>query len=115
MARIIQFYRTEDNRCPVNEFLKGLDDRTLGKVLAVFKLIETQNQVPTQYFKKLSGHDIWECRAGLGGRIYRFLAFWDQGSVIIVTHGFEKKSQKTPQQEIAKALSYKAEWQGRNK
>ena len=60
---------------PIEEFLDELDDRTLAKILAVFKLIETQHMVPTQYFKKLSGYDLWERRVGLAGRIYRFLGF----------------------------------------
>lgn len=95
--------------------MNELDDRTLAKVLAVFKLIETQEVVPAQYFKKLSGHDLYECRVGLAGQIYRFLGFWDKGNLVILTHGFEKKTQKTPEQEIKKAKDYKADWQRRTK
>jgi phage-related protein len=90
-----------------------LDDRTLAKILAVFKLVETQHMVPTQYFKKLSGRDLWECRVGLGGRIYRFMGFWETGALIVLTHGFQKKTQKTPLQEINKALNLKADWERR--
>jgi hypothetical protein len=54
MGRVIKFYHTASGRCPVEEFLDELDDRALAKVLAVFKLIETQDMVPVQYFKKLS-------------------------------------------------------------
>jgi phage-related protein len=111
--RIIQFYRTAVGRCPVEELLDELDNRTLSKVLAVFKLIETQPIVPSQFFKKLSGHELWECRVGLGGRIYRFLGFRGTGALIILTHGFQKKTQKTPQKEIKKALDLKANWQRR--
>lgn len=113
MDRVIRFYRTAGGRCPVEELFSRLDDRTLSKVLAVLKLIETQPMVPVQYLKKLSGHDLWECRVGAGGRIYRFLGFWDEGALIILTHGFEKKSQKTPLQEIRKALDMKADWERR--
>ena len=113
MERAVRFYRTAAGRCPVEEYFDDLDDRTLAKILAVFKLVETQHMVPTQYFKKLSERDLWECRVGLGGRIYRFLAFWDAGALIVMTHGFEKKSQKTPLQEIKKALNLKADWERR--
>ena len=99
----------------MKEFLKTLDDRTLAKVLAVFKLVETQELVPVQYFKKLSGHDLYDCRVGLAGQIYRFLGFWDKGNMVILTHGFEKKTHKTPEQEIKKAEDYKADWQRRTK
>jgi hypothetical protein len=50
MERVIRFYRSSNGRCPMEEFLAELDDRTLAKVLAVFKLIETQPMVPVQYF-----------------------------------------------------------------
>lgn len=113
MKRIIRFYQTAEGRSPVEEYLKKLNDRTLSKVLAVFKLIETQEIVPAQYFKKLRGHELWECRVGLAGRSYRFMGFWDKGAVILLTHGFEKKSQKTPDREIKRALDYKADWQRR--
>jgi hypothetical protein len=59
----------------VEDFLRELDDRTLAKVLAVFKLIETQSMVPSQYFKKLNDYKLWECRVGIGGQAYRFLGF----------------------------------------
>jgi phage-related protein len=113
MDRVIKFYRTASGRCPVEEFLDGLDERALVKVLAVFKLIETQELVPAQYFKKLSGYKLWEARMSLSGQAYRFLGFWDKGALIILTHGFRKKSQRTPDQEIRKALDYRADWEGR--
>jgi phage-related protein len=115
VPHVIQFYHSSDGRCPVEEFLDELDDRTLAKVLAIFKLVETQQMVPMQYFKKLSGHQLWECRVGLGRRIYRFLGFLDRGALIILTHGFAKHTQKTPQTEILKALEYKADWERRRK
>ena len=115
MERVVKFYKTERGESPVRDFLDALDDRTLAKVLAVFKLIETQQMVPKKYFTKMSGYELWECRVEYSGQIYRFPAFWDKGALIILTHGFEKKSQKTPEQEIKKALNYKNDWQRRMK
>lgn len=56
-------------------------------------------------FKKLDNTDIWEFRTLYEGVAYRVLAFWDTDNetLVIATNGFEKKSQKTPQKEIAKA------------
>ena len=56
-------------------------------------------------FKKLKGTEIWELRTQYEGMAYRILAFGDkrQRSLVIATHGFVKKTQKTPQKEIAKA------------
>ena len=115
MERVIKFYRTANDSCPVEDFLEELDDRTLAKVLAIFKVIETHEMVPAQYFKKLTDYKLWEARVSLGGQAYRFLGFWDKGALIILTHGFEKKTEKTPEKEIRKALDYKADWERRSK
>jgi len=115
MERVIKYYETESGESPVRDFLRELDDLTLAKVLAVFKLIETQPIVPKKFFMKFSGQDLYECRIEYSGQIYRFLAFWEKGAIVILTHGFEKKTQKTPPKEIKKALDYKADWQRRKK
>ena len=56
-------------------------------------------------FKKLDGTDIWEFRTLYKGIKYRLLAFWDTDAerLVIATHGFVKKTQKTPSKEINKA------------
>lgn len=61
--------------------------------------------ISASLFKKLKGTDIWELRTQHEGMAYRILAFWDktQRSLVIATHGFFKKTQKTPPKEIAKA------------
>ena len=63
-------------------------------------------------FKKLKGSEIWELRTQYGGMSYRILAFWDkeQQSLVIATHGFVKKTQKTPKKEIAKAIAIMTEY-----
>lgn len=59
-----------------------------------------------ELFKKLND-DIWEFRTRYQATTYRLLAFWDNeaGSLVVATHGFIKKSQKTPDNEIARAES----------
>jgi len=56
-------------------------------------------------FKKLDDTDIWEFRTLYKGTQYRLLAFWDTDAetLVIATHGFVKKTQKTPRKEINKA------------
>jgi len=57
--------------------------------------------IPSTYFKKLEAtEDLWECRVQLGSNAYRFLNFFSKNSVIVLTHGFLKKSQKIPRNEI---------------
>ena len=56
---------------------------------------------PTTYFKKLiNSNDIWEVRVRSGRNIFRFLGFYDGSQLIILTNGFQKKSQKTPKCEM---------------
>lgn len=56
-------------------------------------------------FKKMDGTDIWEFRTLYKGIQYRLLAFWDTDAetLVIATHGFVKKTQKTSSKEINKA------------
>lgn len=58
-----------------------------------------------ELFKKLENTDIWEFRILYNRTAYRLFAFWDndQDTLVIVTHGIVKKTQKTPNKEIAKA------------
>lgn len=58
-----------------------------------------------ELFKKLENSEIWEFRTLFNGNCYRLFSFWDTETetLVIATHGIVKKSQKTPQKEIAKA------------
>ena len=57
-------------------------------------------KVPKTYFKKLSDTDFYEVRIELGRNIYRLLGFFHNGNIVILTNGFQKKTQKTPKSEI---------------
>ena len=110
MGREILFYRTAFQKCPVEEFLDSLPSKVAKKVTWVLGLLEDLDVIPAQYFTKMPGtDDIWECRIKLGSNIYRIFAFWD-GNKIILTHGFIKKTQKTPGSEIEKAENYKKDY-----
>lgn len=62
-------------------------------------------------FKKLND-DVWELRTLYDGMCYRLLAFWDKehNSLIIVTHGFVKKTWKVPQKELDKVEAFKKQY-----
>jgi len=62
--------------------------------------------------KKLEGTVIWEFRTEYGGNAYRLLSFWDEKkrSLVVATHGFMKKTQKTPHKEISKAEAIMMEY-----
>lgn len=84
------------------------------KYYGLCKLVKELNPVPSQYFTKLvNTDDIWEVRVQTGGNIFRLLGFIEGDRLIILTNGFQKKAQKTPQNEIKLAESRKREHQGR--
>ena len=112
----IEFYRTETGKCPIEEFLDSLTGKQAQKVVWVLRLIEELEIVPHQYFEKLvNTEDIWEVRVQFGGDIFRLLGFFAGSSLLILTNGFAKKSQKTPRQEIDLAIRRKGEYLSRQR
>ena len=112
----VQFYQTAAGACPVEEFLDSLNAKQAQKVLWVLRAVQELPRVPKQYFKKLEGRDdLWEVRAEFGGDAFRLLGFWDAGQLIILTNGFAKKTQKTPERELALAEQRKRDYLSRKK
>jgi phage-related protein len=108
--REVDFYKTLTGRCPVSEFLDAQTGKIAQKITWVLSLLEDLEVVPEKYFKKLKPHEIWECRIGFGGNMYRILAFVHKNGKIVLTHGFVKKTQKTPLQEIELAENYRDDY-----
>ncbi len=65
-----------------------------------------------ELFKKLGDTDIWEFRTSWQGMAYRLFAFWDKDgeTLVVATHGLVKKTQKTPNSEIKRALMIRKEY-----
>jgi len=110
MGFSINFYKTDNLKCPVTEFLDSLSGKAAQKVTWVLKLIEETQIVSKEYFKKLTPYDIWEVRISLSGNKYRILSFIYNDTKLILTHGFIKKTQKTPKNEIDKAITYRKDY-----
>jgi phage-related protein len=114
--RTVNFYHLPNGNSPVEEFLDSLTGKQAQKVLWVLQLIEELDVIPRQYFKKLvDSEDIWEVRIQFGNDIFRLFGFFDGGTLLILTNGFAKKTQKTPPQEIALAVRRKEEYLARRK
>ncbi|AHF01709.1 hypothetical protein THIAE_08010 [Thiomicrospira aerophila AL3] len=107
----IHFYRTESGNSPVEDFLDSLNAKQAQKVIWVLQLIEEIEQVPVQYFKKLvNTDDLWEVRVQVGSNIFRLLGFLEGDNLVILNHGFQKKTQKTPKKEILLAETRKKDY-----
>jgi phage-related protein len=114
--RTVNFYHRPNGQSPVEEFLDSLTGKQAQKVLWVLELIEELETIPRQYFKKLiESEGLWEVRIQLGNDIFRLLGFFDGGSLLILTNGFAKKTQKTPPQKIALAVRRKNDYLARRK
>lgn len=85
-------------------FVRSLPLKVQQKITYNYKKIE-HGIVDKELFKKSENSEIWEFRTLFNGNCYRLFSFWDTetGTLIVATHGIVKKTQKTPQKEIAKA------------
>ena len=74
------------------------------KINQVLKLIETQRLIPAKVFRYLENSDgIYEIRVEVGNNIYRIFCCFDEGDLVILFNGFQKKSQKTPVEQLDRA------------
>ena len=86
------------------EFKKTLPLRTLKKMYQIFLYIMTLEVIPSSYLKSIKNvAGLYEIRIEDEGNIYRVFCCFDEGNLIILFSGFQKKTQKTPQGEIEKA------------
>ena len=74
------------------------------KINYVLRLVETQRIIPQKFFRIIEGTDeIYEIRVEIESNIYRIFCCMDGGAVVVLFHGFQKKTQKTPLKEIKRA------------
>lgn len=92
LLRTVRFYRKVSGECPVEAFLERLPQKTAAKVLAVLKL---------------RGTELFEVRVLASKQAYRFPCFFAGETLVVLTHGFDKKTEKTPKAEIRRAEAYR--------
>ena len=93
------------------EFYKDLDINLKDKIQYVFELIKQVVRVPEKFLSQITGSDgLFEIRIEYQSNIYRVFCCFDQGKLIVLFNGFQKKTQKTPRNEIEKAMRLKQEY-----
>ena len=98
------------------DFYEEQSDNVQAKIEWTLKLIQVTRQVPEKYFKHLEGtKGLYEIRVEVGSNVYRIFSFFDKGNLVVLGNAFHKKTQKTPKQELAKALKIMEEYQDENK
>ena len=87
------------------EFLLEQPKKVQDKIFKIIEAIETLERIPSNYLKSMEGtNGLYEARIQLGSNIWRVFCFFDKGKLVILLNGFQKKTQKTPKNEIEKAL-----------
>ncbi len=93
------------------DFFEALKPDVKRKFNWTLKLLATIDRVPVKYFKHLERTTgLFEVRVEVGSDIYRVFSFFDEGRLIILLNGFQKKSQKTPKNEIELAEKLKKQY-----
>ena len=97
------------------DFYESQNDKVQAKIEWTLNLIKVTPKVPEKFFKHMQGtKGLYEIRVDVGSNIYRIFSFFDKGNLVVLGNGFQKKSQKTPKQEIEKALKIMEEYQNDN-
>lgn len=106
MSREIIFYKNH-----FIEFYQNQDEKVKEKIKYVLELIKQVEKVPEKFFKHLTGTDgLYEIRIEYKSNIYRVFCCFDKGKLVVLFNGLQKKTQKTPKNELEKALSLKNEY-----
>jgi len=94
------------------DFINAQKPKVIAKIEWTIRLIENVPKVPSTYLKHLEGtNGLYEIRVQYGSDIFRIFCCFDQGALVILFNGFQKKTQKTPADEINKALTIKKEYE----
>jgi phage-related protein len=96
----IVFYATAEGSEPVREFLRSLDPKTQVRFQWSIEQLRVRNVQAAEPLVKHIGGKIWELRRASSGNFYRVMYFLFTGRQIVLLHGFQKKTQKTPRSEI---------------
>lgn len=93
------------------QFFATLKPAVQKKFNWTLQLIATLDRVPEKYFKHITGSTgLYEIRVEVGSDIYRVFSFFDKGQLVILLNGFQKKTQKTPKNEIELAEKLKKQY-----
>ncbi|MQP25252.1 type II toxin-antitoxin system RelE/ParE family toxin [Flavobacterium sp. LMO8] len=94
------------------EFFDKQRDKVKNKIIWTFQLIEELERIPETYLKHIENTDgLFEIRIQQGSDIFRIFCFFDEGQLVVLANGFQKKTQKTPKNEIEKAIKIKNEYE----
>lgn len=93
------------------DFYLGQTGKVQEKIEYVFKVIRNVQNVPKKFLEHLAGTDgLYEIRIEFESNIYRIFCCFDKGNLVVLFNGFQKKTQRTPKNEIDLALKLKNDY-----
>ncbi len=93
----------------LEEFCNQQKDSVREKIDYVLNIVINVQHIPEKFFKHLDD-GVYEMRVKVGSDIFRIFCFFDDGKLVILFNGFQKKSQKTPKNELEKAKRLRKEY-----
>ena len=93
------------------DFFDSLSEKVKDKIDYVLFLITIADRIPKKFFQYMEGTDgLFEIRVEFESNIYRIFCCFDEGKLVVLFNGFQKKTQKTTSNELDKALKIKREY-----
>lgn len=93
------------------DFFNNQTEKVKEKIDYVLFVITVADRIPGKFFEQMTGTDgLYEVRVEFQSNIYRIFCCFDEGKIVVLFNGFQKKTQKTPQTEIDRALEIKNEY-----
>jgi phage-related protein len=103
----VEYYEKPDGSFPAEEFILEQDNKMKAKLFKLLELLEERGNELREPYSKFLDDGVFEIRARQSKNITRVLYFFTVGKKIILTHGFTKKTQKTPPSEVELAKKYR--------
>ena len=96
------------------EFFVKQSEKVKAKIVWTLQLIQEIQRIPETYLKHIEDTDgLYEIRVQSGSDAFRIFCFFDEGKLVILANGFQKKTQKTPPNEIKLTLKIKLEYENK--
>jgi len=109
------FFEKENGIFPAEDFINSLDIKMSAKIYRTLQMLEVNGPALREPYSKHLDDGIFEIRVKLGSNLSRVLYFFYIEKRIVATHGFIKKTQKTPKEEIERAKLYRNEFMAKEK
>ena len=113
MKHSIEIYERVNGEIPFYDFLRTLNPKDEAKILRDLDLLESYGNSLREPYTKCLRDGLFELRTKFGSNAYRSIYYFVYGRIIVITHCFSKKQNKTPDNEIETALKYKTDWEER--